>query len=120
MNSIEFAARGTQDASRRSRLRHGKDLPVAGHCAGRPRSYPPQPIAPGGRPKQPTGPLAYQSCLVRNDTVLQPATRPGRTEEGQWLFADRVLLAIILAFAFAVVLGATVIVNQYLALGATP
>ncbi len=120
MTSIHLADRVNRNAQRRAHMARAKTQPSVIHDGRRPRSCPPQPTPPGGRPRQPGWPLTNQSCLVRPDTVVQPSTSPAAAPEGQWLFADRVLLAIMLSFSVAVVLGAIVIVNQYLALGTTP
>lgn len=76
-----------------------------------------RPGAPGGRPLQPAGPLYSVAC--GGAAIQAQAVRFATTDHarGRWTLSERGLVVMMIGFAMAILLGAVVVVQQYLALG---
>lgn len=114
MTSISFAeVRGAaQGGSGGTRTARGR----AWHDDLGPRARARRRVTPGGRPHQPGRPLVDESCVTWSTARSRPvAGHHGPTAE--WRLTDVGLVLLMVSFALAIVLGAVVVVNQYLAIG---
>lgn len=75
------------------------------------------PGSPGGRPVQPSTPisaLGNPSAMLASQTRLR--TQASQEATGQWHLTERGLAVIMAGFTLALLLGAYVVIAQYLAL----
>lgn len=95
--------------------------PRLGNDGRRPRVQAWHPGAPGGRPAQPEVPIVAASYVISAQTLAEvsAATSWSTTNRGAGTIrlTERGLMVLAVGFVLAVVLGAAVVVGQYLALG---
>ena len=115
MTSISFAeVRGAaQGGSSGTRTARGR----AWHDYEGPRARARRRVTPGGRPHQPGGPLVGGSCVTWS-AARSRLVAGHHGPAAEWRLTDVGLVLLMVSFALAIVLGAVVVVKQYLAIGA--
>lgn len=96
-----------------TRFAHGR----AWRDGRRPRASAPMHLTPGGRPRQPAGPIVDQSGITWN-AVGRRRVAAQQMSAPEWRLTDAGLALVMVSFALAIGLGVVVVVSQYLAIGA--